>query len=36
MSELTVGPGTEVTLHFSLGFESGEVIDSNFDAEPAK
>ena len=35
MSELTVGPGTEVTLHFSLGFESGEVIDSNFDAEPA-
>lgn len=35
MSELTIGPGTEVTLHFSLSFESGDVIDSNFDGEPA-
>lgn len=35
MSELTVGPGTQVTLHFSLAFESGDIIDSNFDAEPA-
>ena len=28
---LAVGEGTLVTLHFSLGLDSGEVIDSNFD-----
>jgi len=35
VSEYSVGPGTQVTLHFSLALESGEVIDSNFDAKPA-
>lgn len=32
---LAVGPGTEVTLHFSIQLEDGAVVDSNFDADPA-
>lgn len=35
MRELTVGPGTKVTLHFSLTLANGDVIDSNFELEPA-
>lgn len=35
MRDLTLGPGTRVTLHFSLKLENGEVIDSNFEKEPA-
>lgn len=37
MSEnnLTVGEETKVTLHFSLSLASGDLIDSNFDADPA-
>ena len=35
MSDLTVGPGTRVTIHFSLAVEDGTLIDSNFDKEPA-
>lgn len=35
MSELTIGQGTEVTMHFELLFENGDVVDSNFEAEPA-
>jgi len=35
MRELTVGPGTKVTLHFSLTLTTGDVIDSNFEREPA-
>ncbi|HEY7886269.1 MAG TPA: peptidylprolyl isomerase [Cellvibrionaceae bacterium] len=35
MRDLTIGPGTQVTLHFSLALGNGEVIDSNFDSEPA-
>lgn len=35
MTDLTVGQGTEVTLHFELLFENGEVVDSNFSGEPA-
>lgn len=34
MNELTIGEGVQVTLHFSLSLESGEVIDSNFEGEP--
>lgn len=30
-SELAIGEGTEITLHFSLELEGGDVIDSNFD-----
>lgn len=35
MSELTIGPGTRVTLHFSLKLENGDVVDSTFEGEPA-
>ncbi len=35
MRNLTLGPGTRVTLHFSLRLPDGEVIDSNFEREPA-
>lgn len=35
MSSLSIGPGTQVTLHFSLKLEDGSVVDSNFDAKPA-
>jgi FKBP-type peptidyl-prolyl cis-trans isomerase SlpA len=34
MNDLTIGPGTQVTLHFALELEDGSVVDSNFDAEP--
>jgi len=35
MTELVIGEGTEITLHFSLKLDSGEVIDSNFEGDPA-
>jgi FKBP-type peptidyl-prolyl cis-trans isomerase SlpA len=35
MRNLALGPGTRVTLHFSLRLPEGEVIDSNFEREPA-
>jgi len=35
MLDLAIGPGTQVTLHFSLTLESGEVVDSNFEGDPA-
>lgn len=35
MNDLLIGPGMEVTLHFSLCLEDGSVVDSNFDNEPA-
>ena len=35
MTELVIGEGTEITLNFSLKLDSGEVIDSNFDGDPA-
>ncbi len=35
MRDLTIGPGTKVTLHFALRLADGEVIDSNFEREPA-
>ncbi len=34
-SDIVAGPGTRVTMHFSLSLESGAVIDSNFDGDPA-
>ncbi|MDO3384887.1 peptidylprolyl isomerase [Gilvimarinus sp. SDUM040013] len=36
MRELSVGPGTTVTLHFSLALTDGELVDSNFDSDPAE
>ncbi len=35
MSDIVIGEGTSVTLHFSLSLQSGEIIDSNFDKRPA-
>ncbi|HZJ93219.1 MAG TPA: FKBP-type peptidyl-prolyl cis-trans isomerase [Thiopseudomonas sp.] len=35
MSEQRIGQNSKVTLHFALKFENGDVIDSNFDKEPA-
>lgn len=35
MTSLHIGPGTRVTLHFSLALADGTVVDSNFDSEPA-
>lgn len=34
MSKL-IGPGKSVTLHFAIKLEDGQIIDSNFSAEPA-
>jgi FKBP-type peptidyl-prolyl cis-trans isomerase SlpA len=35
MRDLAIGPGTKVTLHFALRLQDGEVIDSNFERDPA-
>jgi len=35
MTEQRIGPDKEVTLHFALGLENGDVVDSNFDKKPA-
>lgn len=34
MSKL-IGPGKTVTLHFAIKLEDGQIVDSNFDKEPA-
>ena len=36
MNDITVGQGTAVTMHFAIKLENGQVIDSNFAANPAK
>lgn len=35
MSEQRIGQDSRVTLHFALKLENGDVVDSNFDKEPA-
>ncbi|MCY1481335.1 FKBP-type 16 kDa peptidyl-prolyl cis-trans isomerase [compost metagenome] len=35
MTELRIGPDKEVTLHFALSLESGDVVDSTFEKQPA-
>lgn len=35
MNEQRIGQNSTVTLHFALKFDSGEVVDSNFDKDPA-
>ena len=35
MGKLTIGPGTRVTMHFSLELEDGTLVDSNFEKDPA-
>lgn len=34
MSKL-IGPGKTVTLHFAIKLEDGQIVDSNFEADPA-
>lgn len=36
MSELTIGPGRKVTMHFAIKLEDGQIIDSNFDKSPVE
>ena len=35
MASVVIGANTRVTLHFSLKFTDGTVVDSNFDKDPA-
>ncbi|UTW06686.1 FKBP-type peptidyl-prolyl cis-trans isomerase [Pseudomonas benzenivorans] len=35
MTDLRIGPDKEVTLHFALRLENGDVVDSTFDKQPA-
>jgi FKBP-type peptidyl-prolyl cis-trans isomerase SlpA len=35
MTDVRIGPDREVTLHFALKLESGDVVDSTFDKQPA-
>ncbi|AQT61726.1 peptidylprolyl isomerase [Cellvibrio mixtus] len=35
MRELAIGPGTKITLHFALQLDNGEMVDSNFERDPA-
>jgi FKBP-type peptidyl-prolyl cis-trans isomerase SlpA len=35
MRELAIGPGTKITLHFSLQLDNGEMVDTNFERDPA-
>ena len=35
MTEQRIGPDKEVTLHFALKLENGDVVDSTFDKQPA-
>lgn len=35
MNNLSVGPGTRITLHFSISLEDGTEVDSNYGGKPA-
>jgi FKBP-type peptidyl-prolyl cis-trans isomerase SlpA len=35
LQELRIGPDKQVTLHFALKLENGDVVDSTFDKQPA-
>ena len=36
MTLLSIGEGTQVTLHFALRLKDGEIVDSTFETEPAQ
>jgi len=36
MTLLSIGEGTQITLHFALTLNNGEVVDSTFEKEPAQ
>lgn len=35
MRELAIGPGTKITPHFALQLDNGELVDTNFERDPA-
>jgi len=35
MTDVRIGPDKEVTLHFALKLDNGDVVDSTFDKQPA-
>ncbi|HTN30901.1 MAG TPA: peptidylprolyl isomerase [Pseudomonas sp.] len=35
MTDIRIGPDKEVTLHFALKLENGDLVDSTFDKQPA-
>lgn len=35
MTEISVGPGTQVTLHFAVKLDDGSVVDSTYESKPA-
>lgn len=35
MTDIRIGPDKEVTLHFALKLDNGDVVDSTFDKKPA-
>jgi FKBP-type peptidyl-prolyl cis-trans isomerase SlpA len=35
MRELAIGPGTKITLYFALQLDNGDMVDSNFERDPA-
>ncbi len=35
MTDAVIGPGKAITLNFAIKLQDGQIIDSNFDAEPA-
>ena len=36
MTDAAIGPGKAITMHFAIKLEDGQVIDSNFDADPVR
>lgn len=36
MTSLSIGEGMQVTLHFSLKLDNGDIVDSTFDKDPAQ
>ncbi len=36
MTDAVIGPGKAITLNFAIKLQDGQIIDSNFDAEPAR
>ena len=35
VADVAIGPGTKITLHFSLKLDYDQIVDSNFDKQPA-
>lgn len=35
MTDILIGPGARVTLHFAIKLSNGQVVDTNYESEPA-